>query len=227
MAADILVLKADPSMGVDLRQGLEAADYTVDLVVDGRIAAQLVGCHSYRAVLMDIPESGSIQRRTCSELRKRRRDVPILVLTEKGDERDEVEALDAGADDYLRTPCSREVLLARLRALTRRGTRSVDRTLRIGDLWLDPVHRRCGRRRRDITLTAREFAVLALLARHPGKAVSKRMILDEVWDTAYRGNPAVVDWHICMLRRKIDAPFGVCSVETVRGFGYRLTASEG
>ncbi|WP_107467727.1 response regulator transcription factor [Streptomyces sp. MA5143a] len=227
MAADILVLKADPSAGIDLRQGLEAADYSVDLVVDKGVAAQLVGRHSYMAVLMDIPESGSTQRRTCAELRKRRRDVPILVLTQKGDERDEVEALDAGADDYLRTPCSREVLLARLRALTRRGTRSVDRLLRIGDLWLDPVHRRCGRGRRDITLTAREFAVLVQLARHPGKAVSKKVILDEVWDMTYRSNPAVVEWHICMLRRKIDAPFGVRSIETVRGFGYRLTTVDG
>nr|WP_286250680.1 response regulator transcription factor [Streptomyces graminofaciens] len=227
MDADILVLEADPCVGVELRRGLEAADYAVDLVGDGITAMRLVGRHSYRAVLMDIPEPGSNHYRVCAELRRSRMDVPILVLTEKGGENDEVEALDAGADDYLRKPYSHEVLLARLRALTRRSTQPADRTLRIGDLWLDPARHRCGRGRRDIALTAREFAVLAQLARHPGQVVSKPEILDEVWDMAYTGSPAIVEVYISVLRRKIDAPFGVCSIETVRGSGYRLVAVGG
>ncbi|SER74524.1 DNA-binding response regulator, OmpR family, contains REC and winged-helix (wHTH) domain [Streptomyces sp. yr375] len=171
---------------------------------------------------MGVPEPGSNRHRVCVELRRSRADVPILVMTEKGGVDDEVAALDSGADDYLRKPYSHEVLLARLRALTRRSRRSGHPTLRIGDLWLDLARHRCGRGRRNIALTRREFAVLSQLAQHSGQVVSKAAILDEVWDMACEVNPAVVEVYISMLRRKIDAPFGVSSIETVRGSGYRL-----
>jgi len=173
---------------------------------------------------MDISELGSNRHQVCLELRRSRVDVPILIVTEKGGEDDEVEALDSGADDYLRKPYSNEVLLARLRALTRRDSRAADRMLRIGDLWLDLTRHRCGRGRQEISLTGREFAVLAQLAQHPGHVVSKAAILDEVWDMACEVSPAIVEVYISVLRRKIDAPFGVCSIETVRGSGYRLVA---
>jgi two-component system OmpR family response regulator len=159
----------------------------------------------------------------CATLRERGVTTPILMLTAKDGEYDEAEALDTGAADFLSKPFSYVVLVARLRALVRRGGARPS-VLRADDLELDPVTRRCQRAGRDIALTPRELALLALLLQRPGEVVPKQRLLDEVWGQAFAGAPNVVEVYVGYLRRKIDAPFGRPLVETLRGVGYRIRA---
>jgi len=148
--------------------------------------------------------------------------VPLMMLTAKDGEYDEAEALDTGADDYLAKPFSYVVLLARLRALVRRGGQERPVVLTVGDLVVDPAGLRCRRGDRQVALTPKEFAVLHALARRPGEVVSKRELLAQAWDFAYDGDPSIIEVYISALRRKIDAPFGRATLSTVRGAGYRL-----
>jgi DNA-binding response OmpR family regulator len=144
------------------------------------------------------------------------------MLTAKRGEYDEAEALDTGADDFLSKPFSFVVLLARLRALLRRGTRERPAVLHVGDLRVDPAARRVWRGEQEVLLTTREFAVLEYLVRHAGAVVQKGRLLEHVWDFDFEGDPNIVEVYVGRLRRKIDEPFGVSTIETVRGAGYRM-----
>ncbi|MFF1904716.1 response regulator transcription factor [Kitasatospora sp. NPDC058218] len=218
---EILVVEDDPQVAAAVRRGLEAEGYTVDLAPDGLTGLRLAQRHAYRAIVLDIMLPGLNGYKVCEALREGGSTTPILMLTAKDGEYDEAEGLDTGADDYLTKPFSYLVFLARLRALLRRSA-TPGALLRVGGLWMDPAARRCGRDNAEITLTEREFAVLRFLAEHPGEVLSKRRIVDEVWDIAFDGEESIVEVYISMLRRKVDTPFGLRSITTVRGAGYRL-----
>jgi two-component system OmpR family response regulator len=158
----------------------------------------------------------------CAALREREIWTPILMLTAKDGEYDEAEALDTGADDFLSKPFSYVVLVARLRALARRGVAARPAVLSVGDLELDPGARRCRRAGTEITLTPREFALLGMLVRHAGQVLSKRRLLESVWGLDFAGDPNIVEVYMGYLRKKIDVPFSRRSLETLRGIGYRL-----
>jgi DNA-binding response OmpR family regulator len=159
----------------------------------------------------------------CETLRDEGNWTPILILTAKDGELDEAEALDTGADDFLRKPFSHLVLVARLRALLRRGSKERPVELRVDDLLVDPNQRRCWRGDTEIELTAKEFSVLEYLTRNAGSVVSKQEILDHVWDYEFVGDPNIVEVYVRHLRRKVDEPFERSSIQTARGAGYRLT----
>lgn len=215
------MVEDDPQVAAAVRRGLEAEGYTVDLAPDGLTGLRLAQRHAYRAIVLDIMLPGLNGYKVCEALREGGSTTPILMLTAKDGEYDEAEGLDTGADDYLTKPFSYLVFLARLRALLRRSA-TPGALLRVGGLWMDPAARRCGRDNAEITLTEREFAVLRFLAEHPGEVLSKRRIVDEVWDIAFDGAESIVEVYISMLRRKVDTPFGLRSITTVRGAGYRL-----
>ncbi|GAA2775338.1 DNA-binding response regulator [Streptomyces lavendulae subsp. lavendulae] len=214
-------------MALALQHGLTAEGFSVDVAHDGLAGFAKATDRTYDVVVLDIMLPGLNGYRVCSRLRACGSNVGILMLTAKDGEWDEAEALDTGADDFLSKPFSFVVLVARLRALARRiGSRAPQRTV-LGDLVVDSAARTCSRGGVPVPLTPREFAVLDHLARRAGEAVSKREILDEVWDSNTDGDPNTVEVHVSALRRKIDAPFGRAAVQTVRGAGYRLAADGG
>lgn len=220
----LLVVEDEERLAATLAYGLRAEGYAVDLARDGREGLDLARTHPYAAIVLDIMLPGLNGYRVCAELRRAGSAVPILMLTAKNGEYDEAEALDTGADDFLAKPFSYVVLAARLRALLRRGGAVRPAVPRVGDLWLDPTSRRCGRGARQVRLTAKEFAVLECLARRPGEVLAKTDIIDAVWDQAFDGDVNIVEVYVRALRRKLDLPFGRRSIETVRGAGYRLVA---
>jgi len=222
----ILVVDDEPELAASLRNGLTAEGYVVDVATDGREGLRLALTEPYRAVILDIMLPGLNGYRVCAELRRRGVMTPVLMLTAKDGEYDEAEALDTGADDFLSKPFSFVVLLARLRALIRRGAPPRPTVLTVGTLELDPGARRCRRNGVDIRLTAREFALLEYLVRKDGNVASKAEILDHVWGIDFAGDPNVVEVYVGYLRKKIDAPFGVESIKTVRGAGYQLLSDE-
>lgn len=214
-------------MALALQHGLGAEGFSVDVAHDGLSGLAKATSRAYDVVVLDIMLPGLNGYRVCSRLRACGSDVGIIMLTAKDGEWDEAEALDTGADDYLSKPFSLVVLVARLRALARRiGSRAPQRTV-LGDLVVDSAARTCSRGGVPVPLTPREFAVLDHLARRAGEAVSKRAILDEIWDGNPDSDPNTVEVHVSALRRKIDAPFGRAAVQTVRGAGYRLAADGG
>ncbi|MFE3991707.1 response regulator transcription factor [Streptomyces goshikiensis] len=223
----VLVVEDERRMALALQHGLTAEGFSVDIAHDGLAGFAKATDRTYDVVVLDIMLPGLNGYRVCSRLRACGSNVGILMLTAKDGEWDEAEALDTGADDYLSKPFSFVVLVARLRALARRiGSRAPQRTV-LGDLVVDSAARTCSRGGVPIPLTPREFAVLDHLARRAGEAVSKREILDEVWDSNTDSDPNTVEVHVSALRRKIDAPFGRAAVQTVRGAGYRLAADGG
>jgi DNA-binding response OmpR family regulator len=179
----------------------------------------------YDVIVLDVMLPGLNGYRVCATLRDEGNWTPILMLTAKTGEFDEAEALDTGADDFLSKPFSYVVLVARLRALLRRGVRERPTVLQGAGLTLDPAAHRVWRDDHEIVLTAREFAVLEFLLRRAGQAVSKSEILGSVWDFEFEGDPNIVEVYLRRLRRKIDEPFGTTSIATIRGAGYRLEAS--
>ena len=207
-----------------LRRGLEREGFGVDVAGTGTDGLWLATEASYDAIVLDVLLPGMNGYQVCAELRARETWTPILMLTAKDGPMDEVEALDTGADDFLSKPFDYSVLLARLRALLRRGVRERPVVLAAGDLTLDPAAHRCWRAGEEVGLTPREFAVLELLLRRKGEVLSKAQILDSVWDFAFDGDPNIVEVYVAYLRRKVDVPFGRRSIETVRGVGYRLLA---
>ena len=182
---------------------------------------------SYDAIVLDLMMPGMSGWKVCEALRAEENWTPVLMLTAKDGEWDQVEALEAGADDYVTKPFSFAVLVARLRALIRRGKVERPAILEAGDLKLDPGARRVWRAAEQLALTSREFSVLEHLMRNRGNVVSKRDLIAGVWDDDFDGDPNIVEVYVGHLRRKVDKPFGRESIETVRGAGYRLAADGG
>jgi DNA-binding response OmpR family regulator len=225
----ILVVEDEVRLAEAVRRGLEAEGFAVDVAHDGNdgLWRARVGQGTYDAIILDIMLPGMNGFRVCSAIREQEDWTPILMLTAKDGELDEAEALDTGADDFLHKPFSYVVLLARLRALLRRGAPERPTQLSAGDLRLDPAEHRCWRGDTELVLTAREFSLLELLMRRAGQVQSKTQILDHVWDPAFDGDANIVEVYIGYLRRKIDVPFGRKAIETLRGAGYRLAANGG
>ncbi|WP_327350640.1 response regulator transcription factor [Streptomyces sp. NBC_01304] len=225
---DILVVEDDPQIARALNRGLAAEGFSVTHTRDGLTGLDLGRNRVFAAIILDLMLPTLNGYRVCEELRRAGVTTPVLMLTAMSGELDEAEGLDVGADDYLRKPFSYVVLRARLNALIRRtgaGT-TTEGLLRAGQLWLDPATRHCGRGTDRIALTGQEYAVLHCLLRADGKVVSKEEILAEAWDAAYTGGTSIVEVYVSMLRRKIDTPYDVHSIETVRGVGYRLAADD-
>ena len=223
----LLIVEDEVRLASALQRGLTAEGFTVDVAHTGPDGLHAASETSYDAVILDIMLPGLSGYRIIEQLRAAENWVPILMLTAKDGEYDEADALDLGADDYLTKPFSFVVLLARLRALLRRGVTPRPASLSAGDLVLDPSAHTVTRDGQPIDLTPREFSLLEFLLRRKGEAVSKADILHHVWDAHYDGDANVVEVYAGYLRRKIDTPFGRHSVQTVRGAGYRLAADGG
>ena len=220
----VLVVEDEVGMADALRRGLTAEGFAVDWTGDGMDAVWRATEQSYDAIVLDIMLPGMSGYRVCAELRAREIWTPILMLTAKDGDLDEAEALDTGADDYLTKPFSWVVLVARLKALLRRGAPARPVALVAGDLVLDPVRHECRRGDVGIDLTPRERAVLEHLMREPGRVVTKAELLRDVWNASDEVDPNAVEVYIGYLRKKIDHPFGRASIQTVRGAGYRIQA---
>jgi DNA-binding response OmpR family regulator len=223
----VLVVDDEKRFAVSLRTGLAAEGFTVDLAHDGTDGLWLARENQYDAIVLDLMLPGLNGYQVCATLRAEKDWTPIVMLTAKDGEWDQVEGLDTGADDYLTKPFSFPVLVARLRAVARRGARERPTALEVGDIRLDPAARRVWRGDVEVELTAREFSLLAFLARHPGDVVSKRQILEAVWDADFAGDPNIVEVYIRHLRNKIDRPYGREAIQTLRGAGYRLRSDGG
>jgi len=223
----ILVVEDEVRVAAALKRGLEADGFSVDVAATGTEGLWRAEEGDYAAIVLDImlPELNGF--RVCATLRERGDWTPVLMLTAKDGELDEAEALDTGADDFVRKPFSYVVLVARLRALLRRGGRDRPAVLEAGDLRLDPATHDVSRGETAIRLTAREMAVLEFLLRRRGEVVTKTEILDQVWDYDFIGDSNVVEVYASRLRQKIDVPFGRNAIETIRGAGYRLAADGG
>ncbi|MEU8176686.1 response regulator transcription factor [Microbispora hainanensis] len=222
----VLVVEDERRMAAALRRGLQAEGFAVDLAHDGNEGLHLARVGDYDVVVLDIMLPGMSGYNVCKQLRAEENWVPILMLSAKDGEYDMADGLDLGADDYLTKPFSYVVLVARLRALLRRGGGRRPAVLRAGDLSLDPAARTVTRGEAPVELTPREFALLEYLMRRPGEVVSKPEILEHVWDT-YDTDPNVVEVYVGYLRRKIDTPFARAALQTVRGAGYRLASDGG
>jgi len=223
----VLVVDDERRLARSLKVGLEAEGFTADVAHDGTDGLWMARENQYDAIVLDLMLPGINGYKVCETLRRERDWTPILMLTAKDGEWDQVEGLDTGADDYLTKPFSFPVLVARLRAVARRGSRERPTELLVGDIRVDPAARRVWRGDVEVALTAREFSMLAFLTRHPGDVVSKRQILDAVWDVDFEGDPNIVEVYIRHLRNKIDRPFSREAIQTLRGAGYRLASDGG
>ena len=223
----VLVGDDEVRLARSLRTGLEAEGFAVDVAHDGTDGLWLARENAYDAIVLDLMLPGINGYKVCQTLREEEDWTPILMLTAKDGEWDQVEGLDTGADDYLTKPFSFPVLVARLRAVARRGAKERPTVLEAGDLRLDPAARRVWRGEHELTLTAKELSLLAFLMRHPGDVVSKQQILDAVWDVDFDGDPNIVEVYVRHLRNKIDRPYGRTAIETLRGAGYRLASNGG
>jgi DNA-binding response OmpR family regulator len=219
----VLVVEDEVHLASGLRKGLAAEGFAVDVALDGTDGLWLAREQPYDVIVLDIMLPGLNGYRVCETLRSEGNWTPILMLTAKDGDLDEAEALDTGADDYLTKPFSFVVLLARLRALVRRGGPERPAVLEAGDLRLDPAAHRAWRGSRPLDLTPREFALLEYLLRRTGDVVSKRELLEHVWDYDFEGDANIVEVYVNHLRNKVDRPFGCQTIQTVRGAGYRLT----
>jgi two-component system OmpR family response regulator len=221
----LLVVEDEQRLAAGLRKGLEAEGFAVDVVHNGTDGIWMARENPFDAIILDVMLPGTNGYQVCRTLRSEGNWTPILMLTAKDGVWDEVEGLDTGADDYLTKPFSYAVLIARLRALRRRGARARPTVLEAGDLRLDPATRRVWLRDEQIDLTRREFAVLEYLLFHPDEVLSKRDILDHVWDFDFDGDPNIVEVYVRRLRMKLQRPDAGAVIETVRGAGYRLVAA--
>jgi len=223
----VLVVEDEKRLAAGLKKGLEAEGFAVDVALDGTEGLWLAREQAYDAIVLDIMLPGTNGYRICATLREEGNWTPILMLTAKDGELDEAEALDTGADDYLTKPFSSVVLVARLRALIRRGAGERPAVLSAGDLRYDPAARRAWRGQVELTLTAREAALLEFLLRRKGEVVTKSEIVDHVWDLGFEGDLNIVEVYVRRLRNTLDRPFGRDAIRTVRGAGYRLEADGG
>jgi len=218
----VLVVDDEVRLAETVQRGLAAEGFVVDVVHDGEEALWAATENAYDVIVLDLMLPKLNGYRVVEQLRAKGVWTPVLMLTAKDGEYDQADALDLGADDYLTKPFSFLVLVARLRALLRRGAPERPAVLSAGDLTLDPVSHAVARGAVPIVLTPREFGLLEYLLRHKGEVVTKSEILDNVWDSAYDGPANVVEVYIGYLRRKLDTPFGRKSIHTLRGFGYRI-----
>jgi two-component system OmpR family response regulator len=223
----VLVVEDEEHLAEGLRVGLVAEGFATDVATNGTDALWMAREHAYDAIVLDILLPGLNGYRVCAKLREEGDWTPILMLTAKDGEFDEAEALDTGADDFVTKPFSYVALVARLRALIRRGATERPAVLEAGDLRFDPGERRAWRGNEEVSLTAREMALLEFLLRRRGEVVSKIDILDHVWDGRFDGDPNIVEVYVRHLRNKLDRPFGRTSIATIRGAGYRLEADGG
>jgi DNA-binding response OmpR family regulator len=223
----VLVVEDEERLAEGLRTGLEAEGFSTDVATNGVDGLWMAREHPYDAIVLDIMLPGLNGYRVCATLREEGIWTPILMLTAKDGEFDEAEALDTGADDFVTKPFSYVALVARLRALIRRGAQERPTLLVAGDLTFDPAERRAFRGEVEVTLTAREASLLEYLLRRRGEVVSKLDILDHVWDGSFDGDPNIVEVYVGHLRTKLDRPFARAAIETVRGAGYRLAADGG
>lgn len=224
----VLVVEDDPGIAQALVRGLTADGFTVDHADDGTEGLWLAQTHPYAAIVLDLMLPGTNGWQVCATLREAGDETPILMLTAKDGEYDEIEGLETGADDYMTKPFSYPVLVTRLRALIRRASASpATSVLRAGDLVLNPAERTVFRGESPVELSPRAFAVLEYLMNQAGLVVSKQSILANVWDHAYEGDPNIVEVYVSRIRTAIDSSFDRAAIETVRGVGYRLAADGG
>jgi two-component system OmpR family response regulator len=223
----VLVVEDEKRLAAGLKKGLEAEGFAADVAQNGTDGLWMARENPYAAIVLDIMLPGMNGYQVCGTLREEGVWTPILMLTAKDGEFDEAEALDTGADDYVTKPFSFVVLVARLRALIRRGAGERPAVLEAGDLRFDPGARQASRGESLVDLTAREMALLEFLLRRKGEVVSKSDILGHVWDYNFEGDPNIVEVYVGHLRSKLDRPFGRTALQTVRGAGYRLAADGG
>jgi two-component system, OmpR family, response regulator len=223
----VLVVEDEEGLAQGLRRGLEAEGFATDVAGTGTDGLWMAREHPYDAIVLDIMLPGLNGYLVCRTLRDEGIWTPILMLTAKDGEFDEAEALDTGADDYVTKPFSYVALVARIRALIRRGATERPTILRAGDLRFDPGTRQAFRGDAELTLTSREAALLEFLLRNAGGVVSKTVIVDHVWQGDFDGSLNIVEVYIRHLRNKVDRPFGRAAIQTVRGAGYRLATDGG
>ena len=218
----VLIVEDELKMASLVRRGLANEGLAADVARSGEDALWMAQAHEYDAIVLDVMLPGLSGVETCRRLRNDGVWTPVLMLTARDAVEDRVAGLDTGADDYLTKPFSFSELLARLRALARRGGVERPTELVVGDLRLDPAKRRAWRGDVELRLSPKEFALLETFMRRPGEVLSRLQLLESAWDIAYENRSNVVDVYVRYLREKVDRPFGRNSIETVRGAGYRL-----
>jgi two-component system OmpR family response regulator len=223
----VLIVEDELKMASLIRRGLRGDGMAADVAATGEDALWMAGSTEYDVIVLDVMLPGIDGFAVCRRLRDDGVWSPVLMLTARDAVEDRVQGLDTGADDYLAKPFSFVELAARLRALARRGPVERPTVLRAGDLHLDPSSRRVWRGREDISLSPKEFALLETFMRRPGQVLDRFQLLEHAWDYEYENRSNVVDVYVRYLRGKIDRPFEVESIETVRGAGYRLRADGG
>jgi DNA-binding response OmpR family regulator len=223
----VLIVEDERHLADAIATGLSEEGFSVSVAHDGEDGLWRATEDTFDLIILDIMLPKLSGYEVVRRLRTAENWTPVLMLTAKDGEYDQADALDLGADDYLIKPFSFVVLVARIRALLRRGAAARPVVLSVGDLTVDPASRRCARGDIGIELTSKEFELLQFMARHPDEVLSKARILDHVWDENFEGDPNIVEVYISYLRRKIDLPFGRESIETIRGAGYRLVADAG
>jgi two-component system, OmpR family, response regulator len=218
----ILVVEDEAKMAGLIRRGMREEGLAVDVAGSGEDALWMAGSTEYDAIVLDVMLPGIDGFETCRRLRSDGVWTPVLMLTARDAVEDRVAGLDSGGDDYLVKPFSFAELLARLRALTRRGEVERPAVLAVGELRLDPATRQVWRGEAEIALSAKEFSLLEAFMRRPGEVLSRFQLLEHAWDYGYENRSNVIDVYVRYLREKVDRPFGADSFETVRGAGYRL-----
>jgi two-component system, OmpR family, response regulator len=218
----VLVVEDEVKLAGLIRRGLREEGVLADVAIKGEDALWMAEATAYDVVVLDLMLPGIDGFETCRRLRGDGVRTPILMLTARDAVEDRIAGLDTGADDYLAKPFDFGELLARLRALARRGPAERGPVLRVGDLELDPAARRVSRGDTEIPLSTKEFQLLEVFMRHPGEVLSRFQLLEGAWDTEYEHRSNVIDVYVRYLREKVDRPFGITTLETVRGAGYRL-----
>ena len=218
----VLIVEDELRMAGLIRRGLLADGLAADVAGNGEDALWLAQSHDYDAIVLDVMLPGINGFETCRQLRQAGVWAPVLMLTARDSVEDRVAGLDTGADDYLVKPFAFAELLARLRALARRGESERAPVLAVGDLTLDPATHDVHRGKTEIAVSAKEFALLETFMRRPGDVLSRLHLIEHAWDSSYENRSNIVDVYVRRLRRKIDEPFGRATLQTVRGGGYRL-----
>jgi two-component system, OmpR family, response regulator len=221
----LLVAEDDVKLVRALERGLAREGYAVDVATTGDDALAQGAASEYDAVVLDVMLPGRDGFDVCRQLRRQQLEMPVLMLTARSEVGDRIRGLDSGADDYLVKPFDFDELLARLRALIRRGPTARPAIIEVGDLRIDPASHEVTRSGREVELTLREFALLEFLARHPGQVVSRAQLLDHVWEESLDASPNVVDVYVGYLRKKLERPFHRKLIRTVRGVGFMLEPS--